>query len=321
MEVVEWSSYLYCSGVTVDGSWRVLDFSDFAGELRSCRGGIEVCTEEGRAQIVPVAEVAVVLIGMRVGLSAAVLHRLSEADIAVLFCDWRGIPEGGCYSWSDHGRVAARHRAQAEVSLPRKKNAWARLIRAKVEGQASVLANLKIRGGGELLALADQVRSGDPGNVEAKAARLYWSRTLGRGVGRQPAAGQLIGANACLDYGYSVLRGHLMRAVLAAGLAPALGVFHKGRGNAFALADDLIEPFRPAIDEVALQLPSTASPSDREVKRLLVAAASQRFDAEGHGIPAVAESLAQSFGRYVEGDVDRLRVVSWQGPSAVGVGE
>lgn len=301
--------------------WRVIDLCGFEGELRSTRGGVEVCPEEGTPTIIPVAEVAVVLVGMKVNLSAAVLHRFAEADVAVLFCDWRGIPEGGCYSWSDHGRVAARHRAQAEVSLPRKKNAWTRLIRAKIEGQASVLENLKIRGSGELLALADQVRSGDPGNIEAQAARLYWSRALGKGVGRQPAAGQLIGANACLDYGYSVLRGHLMRAVLAAGLAPALGVFHRGRGNAFALADDLIEPFRPAIDEVALQLPPTASPSDRPVKQLLVAAAQQRFDGEGHGIPAVAEALAQSFGRYVEGDIDRLNVLSWQGPSAVCAGE
>ena len=301
--------------------WRVLDLWAFEGNVRAARGGVEVCPDEGVSTVLPVAELAVVLIGMKVNLSAAVLHRLAEADVAVLFCDWRGIPEGGCYSWSDHGRVAARHRAQAEVSLPRKKNAWARLVRAKIEGQASVLENLKIRGSGELLALADQVRSGDPGNVEAQAARLYWSRTLGRGVGRQPAAGQLIGANACLDYGYAVLRGHLMRAVLAAGLAPALGVFHRGRGNAFALADDLIEPFQPAIDEVALPLPATASPSDREVKQLLVAAASQRFDADGHGIPAVAEALAQAFGRYVEGDIDRLQVLSWQGPSRVGVGD
>ena len=305
----------------MDGSWRVIDLSTFDGELRSCRGGIEVHLASGGVQIVPVADVAVVLIGLQVVLSASVLHRLCEADVAVLFCDWRGIPEGGCYSWSDHGRVAARHRAQAEISLPRKKNAWARLIRAKIEGQASVLENLKIRGSCELLALADQVRSGDPGNMEAQAARLYWSRALGKGVRRQPGGGQLMGANACLDYGYSVLRGHLMRAVLAAGLAPALGVFHRGRGNAFALADDLIEPFRPAIDEVALQLPPTASPSDRPVKQLLVAASSQRFDGDGHGIPTVAEALAQAFGRYVEGDIDRLNVLSWQGPSVVSVGD
>lgn len=305
----------------MNSQWRVIDLCGFEGELRSTRGGVEVLPGEGVPTIIPVAEVAVILVGVKVNLSAAVLHRLAQADVAVLFCDWRGIPEGGCYSWSDHGRVAARHRAQAEVSLPRKKNAWARLIRAKIEGQASVLENLKVRGSGELLALADQVRSGDPGNVEAQAARLYWSRALGKGVGREPGAGQLIGANACLDYGYSILRGHLMRAVLAAGLAPALGVFHRGRGNAFALADDLIEPFRPAIDEVALRLPPTASPSDRPVKQLLVAAASQRFDGDGHGIPAVAEALAQSFGRYVEGDIDRLNVLSWQGPSSVGTGD
>ncbi len=116
--------------------WRVIDLCGFEGELRSTRGGVEVCPEEGASTIIPVAEVAVILVGMKVALSAAVLHRLAEADVAVLFCDWRGIPEGGCYSWSDHGRVAARHRAQAEVSLPRKKNAWARLVRAKIEGQA-----------------------------------------------------------------------------------------------------------------------------------------------------------------------------------------
>ena len=70
-----------------------------------------------------------------------------------------------------------------------------------------------------------------------------------------------------------------------------------------------------------MRIPEAASPSDREVKQLLVAAASQRFDSDGHGIPTVAEGLAQSFGRYVEGDIDRLRVLSWQGPSVVGVGD
>lgn len=113
-----------------------------------------------------------------------------------------------------------------------------------------------------------------------------------------------------------MLRGHVIRAVLSAGLAPALGVFHRGRGNAFALADDLIEPFRPAIDEVALQLSPTASPSDSGVKRVLVAAASQKFDADGYGIPAVAQDLAQQYGRYVEGEEERLKVPSWQGPAS-----
>ena len=117
-----------------------------------------------------------------------------------------------------------------------------------------------------------------------------------------------------------MLRGHVMRAVLAAGLAPALGIFHHDRGNAFALADDLIEPFRPAIDEVVFQLPKAASPTDREVKKVLVAAAAQKFSADGHGIPAVAEALAQTFGRYAEGVEDRLQVTAWAGPTLVDFG-
>lgn len=294
--------------------WRVIDLCEFQGRLHSVRGGIEVCPEDGQPVVLPVAELAVVLVGMKVDLSAAVLHRLAEADVAVLFCDWRGIPEGACYSWSDHGRVAARHRAQADMTVPRKKNAWFRIVRAKIEGQANVLQNLKCSGSSELFALADQVRSGDPENIEARAARFYWSRVLDDG--RQPGAGQLIGSNACLDYGYAVLRGHVIRAVLSAGLAPALGIFHHGRGNTFALADDLIEPFRPAIDEVALKLSPTASPSDSGVKRVLVGAASQKFDADGYGIPAVAQDLAQQYGRYVEGAEDRLKVPSWQGPAS-----
>jgi CRISPR-associated endonuclease cas1, NMENI subtype len=204
------------------------------------------------------------------------------------------------------------------MTLPRKKNAWARLVRAKITGQAAVLENLKIPGSGQLLALADKVRSGDPANVEAQAARLYWSKTLE--TRRIPGSGERIGSNSCLDYGYSVLRGHVMRAVLAAGLAPALGIFHHDRGNAFALADDLIEPFRPAIDEVVFQLPKTASPTDREVKKILVAAAAQKFSSDGHGIPAVAEALAQTFGRYAEGVEDRLQVTAWAGPTLVDFG-
>ena len=103
--------------------WRVVDLCTFEGNLRAVRGGVEVCPEEGVSTVLPVAELAVVLIGMKVNLSAAVLHRLSEADVAVLFCDWRGIPEGGCYSWSDHGRVAARQGAGRGLGATKKERA------------------------------------------------------------------------------------------------------------------------------------------------------------------------------------------------------
>lgn len=295
------------------GRWRILDFSTFKGELHAIRGGIEAFREDGGSAEIPVADVAVVLVGVGVRFGAEVLHRLSAADVAVLFCDWRGIPEGAVYSWSDHGRVGARHRAQSALSEPRKKNAWGRIVKAKVLGQAAVLRTAGIDGGGELVALAGDVRSGDPTNVEAQAARKYWSKVMGGREGRSPGAGELLGWNACLDYGYSILRGHTVRAVLSAGLCGSLGLFHKGRGNTFALADDLIEPFRPAIDDAVMSLPRDASPSDPDVKRNLVAAASRKFGADGLGVPAVLEDFAQQFGMYVEGDIARLEPPVWTG--------
>lgn len=202
------------------------------------------------------------------------------------------------------------------MSLPRRKNAWGRIVRSKIQGQAAVLRNLNRPGAQELEHIAGQVRSGDPSNLEGQAARIYWSKfsdTLGK---RTPGIGALFGPNSCLDYGYAILRGHGIRAVLAAGLGPANGVFHRGRSNMFNLVDDLIEPFRPCIDEIAMFLPADATPSDRSVKKRLVAAAMQTFNDAG-SVPRVLLDLAQQYGRYVEGDIEKLPVPSWQGPSAL----
>ena len=300
----------------MSSQWRVLDFTSFEGKIHSDDGAIIVVNSDGVSQRVPVADVAVVLIGMKVSFSAAVIHRLTDKDIAVLFCDWRGVPESGAFSWSKHTRVGARHKAQLELSVPRRKNAWGRIVRSKIQGQAAVLRNLDKPGARELERIAGQVRSGDPSNLEGQAARIYWSKfsdTLGK---RTPGIGALFGPNSCLDYGYAILRGHGIRAVLAAGLGPANGVFHRGRSNMFNLVDDLIEPFRPCSDEIAMFLPTDATPSDRSVKKRLVAAAMQTFNDDG-SVPRVLLDLAQQYGRYVEGDIEKLLVPSWQGPSAL----
>lgn len=298
--------------------WRVLDLSAFSGRLSAARGAIEIVPDSGETTRVPVADLAVVLIGIKVHFSAAVLHRLAGADVSVLLCDWRGVPEGAAYAWSANSRIGARQRSQAWLSLPRQKNAWGRIVAAKVRGQASVLRTSRVDGEQRLLGMARAVRSGDPENIEAQAARIYWSRLLPESERRVPGAGLKEGANACLDYGYTILRGHGLRAVLAAGLNPALGIFHRGRSNGFALVDDLIEPFRPCIDTAVMSLGRGASPEDRTVKAQLVAAASQRFTCEGLTVPTVFLDFAQQYARYCEGDIDRLPVPVWNGADRVG---
>lgn len=122
--------------------------------------------------------------------------------------------------------------------------------------------------------------------------------------------------NVMLNYGYTILRGFAIRAVLGAGLAPPLGLFHRGRSNYFNLVDDLIEPFRPAIDDFVVRLIDGTSLNSPGVKQGLARAASQPFLPDGTRIPGALDDLAQQLGRYIEGDVDRLRVACWAGPVA-----
>lgn len=296
--------------------WRVIDCSRMEGAIKSGRGSIEIHPQDRSPASIPVADVAVVLIGISVSFSAAVIHRLLENDVAVIFCDWKGVPYGAAHGNLSHGRVGARHQAQARLTTPRRKNAWGRIVAAKISGQAQVLEDLGAIEALDLRAMARDVRSGDPVNFEAAAARIYWSAMWGeQGFRRHPGAGkgQADLRNAQLDYGYTVLRGHGIRAVMAAGLAPSLGVFHRGRSNYFSLVDDLIEPFRPAIDWSVSQLSLDAGMEEMEVRQHLVTASSQKFLPDGSTVATALTDLAQQYGRYVEGDLSRLPVPAWCG--------
>lgn len=261
--------------------------------------------------MVPLADVGTILLGLHVGVAPAVLHQLAAFDVITLICDWNGVPSGAMTAWIDHSRVGARHKAQFDMSVPRRKNAWGRIIQAKVSGQA---ANLKALGHRDWEHLADMVklvRSGDPHNIEGSAAGYYWRRLFEGKFSRKPRYGD--NRNAMLDYGYSVLRGFGIRAVTSAGLAASIGVFHRGRGNAFNLVDDLIEPFRPAVDYVVASTSPEMTVNHPSVKHRLVAACTQAFQ-PGLSVSASLTDLAQQFGIYAEGGNDRLLVPSWKGP-------
>lgn len=141
-------------------------------------------------------------------------------------------------------------RAQWEAGKPLSKQLWRRIIIAKIRWQAAVLDANGISASAFDL-LARRVGSGDPDNVEAQAARRYWPLLMGEGFRRDRDAEDI---NALLNYGYTILRSLCARAVVAAGLHPSIGVHHANRTNAFALADDLIEPFRPLVDALAVRL-------------------------------------------------------------------
>ena len=293
--------------------WQVLDFTSFDGALVYKRGQLAILCEKEIITSIPLARLAVLLVGSRTTFSGAVLQKLSEYDIAILVCDWKHVPVAAAYPWKEHSRIGARQIAQAELSLPRKKNAWAQIVRAKISGQAATLNAVDREAAKYLYSVAQKVKSGDPNNQEALAARFYWRRlTKDPAFRRLPGVGES-NINGCLDYAYAVLRGHGVRAVVSAGLCGAIGVFHNGRSNPFALVDDLIEPFRPAIDHYVTTKLDNFCVDDPDVRHQLVSCIESAFSETGHTIPTVFMQFAQEYGRYVEGDLQRLTPPIWKG--------
>ena len=180
----------------------------------------------------------------------ALLARLADFDAAVVVCGRDHMPAGILLPLADHSQVVWRVRDQIGISKPLRKQLWKQIVQAKILAQAENLAvgPAKTR----LLALAREVRSGDPENAEAQAAKIYWSECFQKFAFRRARYGD--GPNPLLNYGYAIVRAAIARALVSAGLLPALGLHHSNRSNAFCLADDLIEPLRPIIDRRVREL-------------------------------------------------------------------
>jgi CRISPR-associated protein Cas1 len=183
--------------------------------------------------------------------SHAALTALARSDAVLVVCGRNHLPAAVLLPLADHCQVVWRIADQIAVGKPLRKRLWKQLVQAKIRAQAAnVPPDYPARA--KLLDLARNVRSGDPSNVEAHAARVYWDNWLPEEVFRRDADAR--GLNSLLNYGYAVVRAALARALVAAGLMPALGLFHSNRANAFCLADDLIEPLRPLVDSRAREL-------------------------------------------------------------------
>jgi CRISPR-associated protein Cas1 len=224
---------------------RIVEIAEDGRHLAKDRGFMVVSDRISEIGRIPIADIAAV-IGNAHGLSYSnnLLVALAEQSSPFVLCGPNHLPVGVLWSLSGNYEQGRRIDAQLGVSKPRKKQLWASIVRAKLLQQAAALeaigANPK-----PVRALVREVRSGDPTNVEAQAARRYWVALFGPQFRRDREAG---GVNALLNYGYAVLRAATARAVLAAGLHPTLGLNHSHAGNAMRLVDDLMEPFRPIID-------------------------------------------------------------------------
>jgi len=185
------------------------------------------------------------------------LEALASSGAAVLICGANHLPSAMILPMADHTEVLNRLNVQISATKPTCKRIWQQIVRAKVLGQAMNISRDAFVHR-KLMQLRDDVKSGDTTNIEAQAAKIYWHtlrdidpawaefRRTGRGADDP--------FNGMLNYGYAVMRAAVARAIVAAGLLPAIGVHHANRSNAFCLADDMVEPLRPMVDARAVRL-------------------------------------------------------------------
>ncbi|KAA0579781.1 type II CRISPR-associated endonuclease Cas1 [Azospirillum sp. B21] len=230
---------------------RIVEIAEDGRHLSLSRGFLVVEGQGREIGRVPLDDIgAVVANAHGLTYSNNLLLALAERGVVVVLCGPNHVPAAFLWPVDGHHVQAQRMRAQLNVSVPQTKRLWQLLVRAKVRQQGAVL---EARGApaGAFEALARKVRSGDPDNIEAQAARRYWPLLFGNDFRRDSDAD---GMNGLLNYGYAILRSTVARAVMGAGLHPTLGLFHRNRANPLCLVDDLMEPFRPFVDLAVARL-------------------------------------------------------------------
>lgn len=230
---------------------RTLDFSS-PGSLRLHLNQLIWKGEDGRTASIPIEDIGIVLIDTPlITLSSALVQALAEACVAVVVCDSSHLPSGYLLPQTSHTLVGRYLREQIAVTPARENRLWQQIVRAKIVNQAIVISPYAPEAADTLSGMAQRVRRGDPDNLEAQAARLYFSSFPLSDSFRRERHGTM--PNAALNYGYSILRAAIARALVASGLNPALGLHHCNQYNHFALADDMMEPYRPAVDRTILE--------------------------------------------------------------------
>ncbi|MEM1166904.1 MAG: type II CRISPR-associated endonuclease Cas1 [Planctomycetota bacterium] len=287
------------------GDERIIDVSMRPAYLSLDTERIRIRIEDEPDVFVPLAETAVVVLGHRqVTCSGAVLAGMMRHGGSVVVCDDVQTPVGMMLPLGVHALQTQRIRAQLSASVPTRKRLWKHIVQAKIKAQAYTL---EVHTGDDagLRALAARVRSGDAGNDESTAAQRYWPRIFADPMFRRRR--EAPDQNRLLNYGYAVVRAAVGRAICAAGLHASVALHHKHRENTWALADDLIEPYRTLVDDEVVEIVGeyggdvTLNPS---IKHRLIGVLHERLWDGGSGgesrtvldwIGRTASSLARVF--------------------------
>ena len=285
---------------------RIVEIAGEGRRLTLERGFLNISGPDGLLGQIPLDDVeAVIASSPAVTYTNQALAALAARNAPVVICGTNFTPAACLVPVSGHHAQGGRIEAQAEATKPSKKRLWSEIVRAKLRAQAAALERV-----GEtpliVRSLVARVRSGDPDNIEAQAAQRYLPALFGKGFIRDRDAA---GLNAFLNYGYTVVRAATARAIVASGLHPSLGLHHKSKGDGLRLADDLMEPFRPAVDLVARELVGEGVGDLEPVSKRRIAAVLHADYETDEGVTTLSNALnrlAQSLAQIYLGQRRRL---------------
>jgi len=222
-------------------------------------------TDNSELGSIPIEDIGVILLdNYQITITHGLMAALFDQNVAIISCNEKHLPVGLMLPLDGNTIQSERFTIQIEASEPLKKNLWAQTIKAKIENQATVLEKAVIENK-RLLALVPQIQSGDPDNVEGRAASVYWKLLFEEIPFVRDRFGTM--PNAHLNYGYAILRAIVARALVGSGMLPTLGIHHSNKYNAYCLADDIMEPYRPFCDWIVYKMLEKGEIIDDEITR------------------------------------------------------
>jgi CRISPR-associated protein Cas1 len=260
--------------------------------------------DDGEVISVPIEDVGLIILDhAQITITSGLMAKLLEKNVALISCDNTHHPTGLMLNLDGHTLQSRQFAAQLDASLPMKKQMWQQTIIAKIYNQASLLKQL-YKENKFLLNLAKDVKSGDSENHEAKAASYYWKNLFPPFVGNFRRDRYGMPPNNMLNYGYAILRAVVARSLVGSGLLPTLGIFHRNQYNAYCLADDIMEPYRPFVDKLVYTMLDPLEPAFEltpEIKRQLLTIPAMDVYINGDksplmiGVQRTTASLAKCF--------------------------
>jgi len=231
---------------------RVIEISGEPRHISLRRGSLVISDSHSELGVVDLDGILSIIVTSRgASLTSPFLTEMGSRNIPVIICNERYQPVSIALPIVQHSDQHRRFQSQAAAKKGLKNKIWQRLIVSKVRNQSALLRLCGSGSAVRLSRLASNVKTGDPENIEAQAAQVYWPNLFGFDFRRDR---DLDGINSLLNYGYAIIRSSMISAVISSGLHPTFGLFHKNKNNALCLVDDLIEPYRPLVDQVVKRL-------------------------------------------------------------------